>query len=153
MTTKSEPEDVQLDVEGLARAAHEDYRLKHPEMMIVPWADTSEGSRQVSRERVESVLALLRRVSGKGAQVDSSGQGWVRVEDGLPKADERVIVCTDKGERWAARCKQFDNTSKHEKVFLPEGLHPVNAVIAHWQPLPAPPDGQRATTQGTPEGL
>jgi hypothetical protein len=68
--------------------------------------------------------------------------GWISVSESMPKADERVTVLTDKGEWWAARCKQFDNTSKYEKIFIPEGLHPINAVITHWQyvALPSPPE-------------
>lgn len=101
------------------------------------------------------VIQIMERFLAQSGEPVPPVQNWISVNKDMPKAEERVVVLTEKGEWWAARCKQFDNTSKYEKIFIPEGLHPINAVITHWKyvALPAAPVPPSAVSpQGQTEG-
>ena len=60
-------------------------------------------------------------------------QEWISVKDRLPKADEIVIICTEKGFVYAGDLIG-------DTWFLDNDSWTAN--VTHWMPLPTPPKGE-----------
>jgi hypothetical protein len=60
-------------------------------------------------------------------------KGWIRVEDELPEAEERVLVWRKRGNR--AEIRRWDTVWLDDGDWYPEG-----DKVTHWQPLPEGPD-------------
>lgn len=80
---------------------------------------------------------------------------WISVEDGLPEYGERVLVSTNTfcGEQWAIQknvcqgalartdsrghCFELANSAE-----IYAGRKEAANFVAHWMPLPPPPEGE-----------
>jgi hypothetical protein len=94
---------------------------------------------------VEAELKKLAALAGP-----QNGQGWVRVEDGLPEIDRLVLIATNEGGVWTGKYREYipDGTKASQKRFwMPtgNGTYAANWKVTHWQPLPAPPTGDAPT--------
>jgi hypothetical protein len=61
---------------------------------------------------------------------------WIKVGDGLPNANQYVIIYDGKSE--TPSVKDFFYYS-NVKGFVSFGTQEVNNFVTHWMPLPAPP--------------
>lgn len=77
------------------------------------------------------------KIAEKFPAVEQKEQGWVRVEDGLPK-DEEEVLCLFTG--WDDM--QFQRTLSYDKI--EKNWYDWNGVkhetVTHWQPLPDKPE-------------
>ncbi|UOR07209.1 DUF551 domain-containing protein [Hymenobacter aerilatus] len=64
---------------------------------------------------------------------------WVRVEDGLPEHDARVLfVWKDSGKIDAGTFQAVDQWDRPNRCIVNAGFNPIDK-FSHWQPLPVPP--------------
>jgi hypothetical protein len=80
-------------------------------------------------ERVRIAMELYRN------QQKPVGDGWVRVEDGLPEIGEYVLVHNTEGAMLVGRRFSYDWVA----LFTDGETSMGELTATHWMPLPAPP--------------
>lgn len=68
-------------------------------------------------------------------QLEKQVQKWIPVTERLPKAYERVMVATERGD------VLMDCISKRYGKWCMEHFD-IDTMVTHWMPLPEPPKGE-----------
>jgi hypothetical protein len=91
---------------------------------------TKDEAREILQKLSNGVLTFMEAEAIECA-IQALGDGWIRVEDGLPEPSQRIIVQKQNGlvcEMWFNSDKQFMYNASNQ-----------TSQIIYWQPLPSPP--------------
>ena len=91
---------------------------------------TKDEAREILQKLSNGVLTFMEAEAIECA-IQALGDGWIRVEDGLPEPSRRIIVQKQNGlvcEMWFNSDKQFMYNASNQ-----------TSQIIYWQPLPSLP--------------
>lgn len=94
----------------------------------VEWRHGGESAQQIWDTKIKSTEFFFEAIE---CAIQALGDGWIRVEDGLPEPSQRIIVQKQNGlvcEMWFNSDKQFMYNASNQ-----------TSQIIYWQPLPSPP--------------
>lgn len=92
----------------------------------------------------EVIFELDELVNIAETQINKSNNGWISVDDDLPKHQQEVLVCNSNSKHFnQVRIAIFEKNSPNSGFLVNGWLDEPKGKITHWQPRPEPPKEQK----------